>query len=412
MNPLLIYMFKSGIYLAGFYLVYFLFLSKDASYSRNRAFILGALIISSVLPLFKVSFPGSGAGDYIGKTFSGLLPDNLSIAGNEVTTASPRPGLAGIISAIYLSGLVLFGLKLLFDLAKLVIMISANRNQSGRLIRFSKINTAGFSAFGFIFINENLPPEDFQQVYRHECNHLRQKHFYDILLIEILTVLQWFNPVIHLVNISLRSIHEYQADRMCLDSGSTVTGYQKLLFGQLLKSHSFLASNTFSNPSLLKKRMIMMTKKTSRRLADLKVLIAIPVILLVMFAVAACSATKRVSYKMETVNMPPPSEDVFVVVEEMPVYPGGDKALMEFINSNIQYPKEAKEKNIQGRVICRFCVRYDGTVDRVAVLKSVDPSIDAEAIRVLKLMNNWTPGKQGGKPVSVWYSVPVTFELK
>jgi protein TonB len=104
--------------------------------------------------------------------------------------------------------------------------------------------------------------------------------------------------------------------------------------------------------------------------------------------------------------------EVFVVVEEMPTFPGGDAELMKFINSNIQYPEIAKENNIQGRVILRFCVTYKGAVDQVQVLKPVDPALDNEAIRVIKMLPAWKPGKQGGKAVNVWYSVPVTFQLK
>jgi periplasmic protein TonB len=104
--------------------------------------------------------------------------------------------------------------------------------------------------------------------------------------------------------------------------------------------------------------------------------------------------------------------EVFVVVEEMPTYPGGDAELMKFINSNIVYPEIAKENNIQGKVILRFCVTYKGSVDQISVLKSVDPALDNEAKRVIAMLPAWKPGKQGGKPVNVWYSVPVTFQLK
>ena len=104
--------------------------------------------------------------------------------------------------------------------------------------------------------------------------------------------------------------------------------------------------------------------------------------------------------------------EVFVVVEEMPTFPGGETELMKFINGNIVYPEIAKENNIQGRVILRFCVTYKGAVDQVQILKQVDPALDNEAIRVIKMLPAWKPGKQGGKPVNVWYSVPVTFQLK
>jgi len=105
-------------------------------------------------------------------------------------------------------------------------------------------------------------------------------------------------------------------------------------------------------------------------------------------------------------------QEVFVVVEEMPSFPGGDTELFRFIYDNIKYPELAKENNIQGKVILRFCVTYKGTVDQVSVVRGVDPSLDEEAIRVIKMLPLWKPGKQGGKPVNVWYSVPISFQLK
>lgn len=104
--------------------------------------------------------------------------------------------------------------------------------------------------------------------------------------------------------------------------------------------------------------------------------------------------------------------EVFVVVEEMPSFPGGDIELLRFINENINYPELAKENNIQGKVILRFCVTYKGTVDQVSIVRGVDPTLDQEAVRVVKMLPLWKPGKQGGKPVNVWYSLPVSFVLK
>lgn len=104
--------------------------------------------------------------------------------------------------------------------------------------------------------------------------------------------------------------------------------------------------------------------------------------------------------------------EVFVVVEEMPTFPGGDVEMMKFIYANIAYPEIAKENNIQGKVVLRFCVTYKGTVDQISVIKPVDPALDNEAKRVIAMLPAWKPGKQGGKPVNVWYSVPVTFQLK
>jgi protein TonB len=114
----------------------------------------------------------------------------------------------------------------------------------------------------------------------------------------------------------------------------------------------------------------------------------------------------------EEVQEEDPEATPFVVVEEMPMYPGGDAELLKYISEHTQYPEIAKENNIQGRVIVRFCVTSKGGVSQVSILKGVDPELDAEAIRVVNTLPAFKPGKQGGKPVPVWYMVPITFTLK
>ena len=99
------------------------------------------------------------------------------------------------------------------------------------------------------------------------------------------------------------------------------------------------------------------------------------------------------------------------VVEEMPQYPGGIEAMMTFLRDNLKYPAELAEQNIQGRVIVQFVVDKEGNVTNPTVMRSVDPQLDAEALRVVKAMPKWTPGKVGGKAVNVKYTLPVTFAL-
>jgi len=111
----------------------------------------------------------------------------------------------------------------------------------------------------------------------------------------------------------------------------------------------------------------------------------------------------------------PPKEEetkVFDVVEQMPSFPGGPSALMQYLSSNIKYPVVAEENGVQGRVVCTFVVERDGSITDVRVIKSVDPSLDKEAVRVVKSMPKWIPGKQNGSAVRVKYTVPVTFRLQ
>ena len=114
----------------------------------------------------------------------------------------------------------------------------------------------------------------------------------------------------------------------------------------------------------------------------------------------------------EEVQEEEPEPEPFVVVEEMPMFPGGESALLAYIAEHTNYPEIAKENNIQGKVIVRFCVTSKGGVNQVSILKGVDPELDKEAIRVVNSLPTFKPGKQGGKPVPVWYSVPINFQLK
>jgi protein TonB len=108
----------------------------------------------------------------------------------------------------------------------------------------------------------------------------------------------------------------------------------------------------------------------------------------------------------------PVEKEPEIIVQEMPVFPGGEKALLSFISQNLKYPEEAVKNNLFGKVIIKFAVASDGSVKRIEVLRSINPLLDQEAIRVISMLPKWKPGKQNGVPVAVWYSVPVSFELK
>jgi protein TonB len=130
-------------------------------------------------------------------------------------------------------------------------------------------------------------------------------------------------------------------------------------------------------------------------------------ITLMLFAIlSSCCANKKVA--QTPVHSP---DEPYVVVEEMPLFPGGDSALIDFIVKNTHYPEKAKLSKTEGKVIVRFCVNEKGGVDRVSVLKGVNPELDAEANRVVSTLPAFKPGRQSGKDVPVWYMVPIDFKL-
>ena len=106
------------------------------------------------------------------------------------------------------------------------------------------------------------------------------------------------------------------------------------------------------------------------------------------------------------------TEKTYVVVEQMPAFPGGDAALMKYLSENIKYPEAAEKAGEQGRVVVNFIVEKDGAISNVNVVRSVTPTLDAEAVRVIKAMPKWVPGKQDGQSVRVKYNVPVSFRLQ
>jgi len=106
-----------------------------------------------------------------------------------------------------------------------------------------------------------------------------------------------------------------------------------------------------------------------------------------------------------------PPEEVFVIVEEMPQFPGGTEALFDFIYDHIEYPQIALDNEIEGNVYVKFCVTYKGEIDQISVIRGVHPALDAEAVRVISTLPKWEPGKMSGKPVNVWYQFRIEFKL-
>jgi TonB family protein len=416
-------MIKMAIYLAGFFLVYRVFLSSDTLYSRNRVYILFSLIASFILPLITVQTTRQLNLPVFGRVLSEIF-----VSGTTSSTSFGIPDISAFsiykwIFIIYIAGTLFFGLKLVFDFLELFFLITRQKTGENRIIRFHGLNTAGFSVFGHVFVNNRLTPGETEEIIKHEQNHLNHHHSFDIVLLEIVKVFQWFNPIIHLFSRSLRAVHEFQADEGCLSMGTSINSYQKLLMNQVFKSKIFTITNSFSNPSLIKKRMIMMTKKRSRTLANLKLLMVLPVIAAVMLFISGCSQSSKPADTGAEIAPPPPpppppagdisSETPFTEVDEMPVFKGGETGLLQYIGENTKYPEAAKTKGIVGKVIVRFAVEADGSVDKISILKGVDPELDMEAIRVVQTLPKFEkPGIKDGKAVAVWFMIPINYTLK
>jgi TonB family protein len=145
--------------------------------------------------------------------------------------------------------------------------------------------------------------------------------------------------------------------------------------------------------------MFVKIKKCNTKPEYLRISLVLPAIFLFLFLFPSGS------FAQTTAEQTP-----YVAVEEMPQFPGGNPALYKYISNNMRYPESAREKNIQGKVVIKFCVTANGSIDQISVLKGLSPDVDAEAIRVVKTFPVFSPGKKEGVAVPVWYLVPITFK--
>ncbi|RMF31843.1 MAG: TonB family protein [Bacteroidetes bacterium] len=421
------YMLEVSLIWAVFYLFYLAFLSRETYFEWNRAYLLGTLLFGLVLPLLPempAALPatpthwlepvvvGLGALEGTLTTVPGGAPSGG--AGVDWLVVGYLLG-AGVSLAAFLRGL--------WDLRRLRRCSEVRRRFGVEWVLTPRYHLP-FTFWRSLFWSReyHLSPEDFRRVVRHELAHIRQGHTFDVLFLEVLRVAFWWNPVIHLYRSALGLQHEYLADREVLRS-TRKQPYGHLLLRQSMSGPRFaLANNLF--PSHLKKRIVMMTRNQSGKAAWLKLLLVLPLMALLFYSFTRESAPQPLPPTPEWVTDTLPDK-IFRVVEEMPRFPGcedsglsgkdlercSQKKMIEFLMARLKYPREAVEQGLEGLVVIKFVVDKSGEVRTPELVRSVHPLLDAEALRIVDLMPEWVPGKQGGKPVSVQYMLPVKFVL-
>jgi TonB family protein len=441
MNTLLLYIIKVSIFLAGLYIIYSMFLSRDTMYGRNRLFILLSVLISFILPLITIVTKEPVEMQVFGSKLSEVLITN--VPGSATPGDIVKSGWQVPIHLVYLAGVLFSAGLFLNSLLRIVKLGSEARGKGEKVVVMPGLGTAAFSAMGLIFIRQGLDTEEEREIQIHEEKHIEMGHFNDLLFTGCVKVILWFNPFIYLFERSLRAVHEYQADQGCINRGVSTVRYQRLLLNQVFGTGVFAFTNSFSNKALLKKRMIMMTKKRSGMPANIKLIFVLPVLAAAMLAFSACrdksiqttdavelgvpvpenpSSPSQSSPSPSPPPPPPPppytikdGDTSWIVVDEMPMYRinGGDDSLLAYIAEKTNYPPSAKDRGAQGRVVVRFTVAADGSVGSASIIKGADPDLDAEALRVVKSLPDFeVPGYHNDKPVSVWYMVPITFQLR
>ena len=402
------YIIKSALVLAMLYVCIMPLLEKETFHRLNRIIILGCLILSFFVPF--IHFTG-GTNPTVNMLRQAVQLPEIMIDGNG--SEQSIWNLADIMICIYIIGVVAIFTMTVVQTASLILrlrkceQIADNR---GNTIVLTDYTISPFCFFHYIVMSRDDYANNRGFILTHEQEHIRLRHYIDLIILQVATIIQWFNPFVWLIGKNLKAIHEFEVDEAVLNKGIDATQYQKFLVVKAVGNRLQPFANNLNKESL-KRRIIMMNQKRSNRWMMLKALLVIPV------ATLAVSVFANGTNASETPKEPHPQKTtqtkIHDAVEEMPEFNGGQLAMMEFLMNNMKYPQAAVKAKQQGKAIVGFVVRKDGTVSDVHITKSAGHTVlDEEAIRVVKAMPAWKPGKQKGEPVNVKYSVPITFKLK
>ncbi len=539
METLFIFLLKASAGIVLFYLVYWFSLRKETFYNANRWFLIIALVSAFLLPIIPVQYSvlieqksNTTVLQVISDTFK-----NIPII-SESNTQTSEFNWQQAVLIFYLTGAAIFIFRLLsqsFLLISLMIKYRIKSLDGIRIIENEKYSLP-FSFFNVVFINPKIHKQaDLPEILAHEKVHIRENHWFDLLLIELLTVIFWFNPFIWFFERAIKQNHEYLADKGVILQGHSVGRYQAILLNQLMGMQIIGITNNL-NFALNTNRLKMMTKKKTSAIRRLKFVWALPAIALLLFAFAepsyrvkvtesenlvsainsgekeftisgkvvriengkplpgasivikgttvgtvsdingefilidsnpkvdsktgALSSRIVVSYvglktvenviaasgkaidntkftfimenavilidtdipppppppmpiTRERSDVPPPppakgEEEVFFIVEDMPQYPGGHWELMSYVNK--MQKKISIQKEVKGKAKVGFTVNAKGKVIDIKIVEKDNDGAAKGAYIIAEGMEDWKPGKQRGKPVSVKYLLPVKFK--
>ena len=430
---MLTYLLKSTILLALLYGSFALLLSRETFHRFNRLALLSVLVASLVLPAVQLSF---NMPAFLNSLLAADSPATIAIGegtatiAGESSPASEHPVSAltwmSVVKAVYFIGVLASFLVFAVQLLRFWRETKSGlrtKDEQGNTVIIRGGDFAPYSFFHYIIISAADYERLREPILAHEQAHIRLGHSWDLMILQLVTIVQWFNPFVYLLGLDLKAVHEYEADSAVLQLGIDAKTYQLLLVTKAVAGRLQTIGNNLSHHSL-KKRITMMHKKNSNRWLMTK-----GVILPILMAMAVVAFAKQ---KTETVP-PIPGEEttlsldyndiiatapvnddkdkIYDTVEVMPEFPGGVEAMYKWLAEHLKYPAEASKKKVQGRVMVQFVVETDGSITQVEVKRSPDDLLSDEAKRVVKLMPKWTPGKVGGKPVRTVFNLPISFRL-
>lgn len=447
------YFLLTNLYALLLYTGYILFLKDRSNQQWSRFYLLSCVALSIILPFVKINLPLAGDGTII--TATQLLPDVILTGKPDYNSVYHMDWALWI----YISGSIFMSARLLYRVLKLNIFLKRQHFREEAGYRIALNTGIGPASFGkaILFPGNEADPE----ILKHELAHLRGKHHYDKIFLNLIGC--FFFPVVifYFIRRELETVHEFEADAL---AAGNQEHYTALLLNQHFRTQQFSLLQPFFHHPIKRRIMMLYSKKaTSKKRRGALIIFSAAFIVAgivfqsqsdlmaqektknnkansdakkitreniketgsenlyyqekqgekVIMADAKESTTPKEVYATveQEQQVQDPEKVVFTSVEQMPKFPGGYDSLMHYLATNIHYPKAARKDKLEGRVISQFVVSETGKVTDVKILRSVNADFDAETIRVLNNMPDWSPGSQGGKNVSVYYTLPITFKL-
>lgn len=413
------YLLLVNIYLLLFYGFYVLLLRKETFFQLNRLYLVSAALLSFMIPVIQANWVQNL---FITQQVKYTLYSSPVLVYHFKPIEESPVSIGQILFLVYVVGIAFLSGRLIWQLFKLKKVISEPESPvSYSFFKKVKLNADG---------------EANEAIATHEDVHAKQWHSADVLLVELVMIINWFNPIVYFYRRAIKHIHEFIADRHAVEAGTDKADYAMLLLSQTFHTPTHDLVNSFFNKSLLKERIIMLQKNNSHRMALIKYGLSAPLFILMMvlssatinnsdtISVINTNADKVFSTPASkvteiTIDEPPKVDErlvadttpVYTAVAHVPEFPGGLEAFGKFLASNIKYPATAREQKIQGRVIITFVVEKDGSLSNERVVRGITDDLNNEALRVIKLSPHWQPGMQNNRTVRVQYSVPINFAL-
>jgi TonB family protein len=426
------YFIKVNIALALFYAFYRLFCYRDTFFGWRRTALLCFFVVSALYPLFNIEawIETQAPMTAIVTLYSGIVLPELTVGAAAEAGIDWDSVLPALLLIIYIGVAAVLLARLLlqlFSLLRLALRTPTTLVNGVRVHLSETPDGAPFSFFHWIFVSpERHTDAELNEILTHEQTHARQWHSVDVLVGELACIVCWFNPFAWLMRREIRVNLEYLADRSVLQTGYDCKTYQYHLLGLAHPKAAATIYNSF-NVLPLKKRISMMNKQRTRNVGRTKYLMFVPLAALLMIvsnietvarSIERAEQSDNLSLRPDTITptqatgVENDQERVFDIVEQMPEFPdGGMSAMMKFLSRNVKYPVNAQKNKVQGRVTLTFIVEKDGSITHETITQSVNPELDNEALRVVRLMPKWKPGMQRGKAVRVKYTVPIAFRL-